>query len=124
MARKIIELPSKRGPLPPVQCSHIECPRAATLRIKRPTGWANLCEYHDIYHVTEDAKDWLADNNLLREPGEDMRLWMRRTLVFLKARAANKPRIAGVKSVADFLISPKRPELAEETRAMLRHLET
>ena len=47
-----------------VDCAHEGCKTPAILREKRPTGWANLCEFHYIEDHRERAKKWCESQGL------------------------------------------------------------
>lgn len=76
---------------PRVPCCYEGCFISATVKIKTPLGWANLCDMHYPEHFRKEAnktcerlgldtpakqrrwvKDWMLANKLpMREPGED-----------------------------------------------------
>lgn len=86
----------KDEPRPFVQCAHMACNTSATVYLKMPTGWANLCIPHYEQHFTDKAhatceklglqtvsqkRAWVKDAiaklsrkwtpDYQREPGED-----------------------------------------------------
>lgn len=97
-----------REEAPPVACAHVECPRPAIVRMKRSTGWGNFCHFHYMLHHTDDAKDWLADNGLLRRNDESMKDWRARTLRWL-ANQREVKKGGGMKAIADALPPMREP---------------
>lgn len=43
----------------PVQCAHEGCPTDATLALRMPTGWANLCRGHAECHWQREADEFV-----------------------------------------------------------------
>jgi hypothetical protein len=62
-------------PRVPVQCAHEDCPDDATIRIKTPTGWANLCRGHYDAYYARVARSWCVERGL--NTVEQMRAYIR-----------------------------------------------
>lgn len=101
----------ERDPLPQVQCCFAMCQTRATMRIRTKTGWANVCPEHDIELHNREAKDWLRENGLERQPGESMREWTSRALAHVRRGRKPIPRVA---NVADLLPAIPPPALPDE----------
>jgi hypothetical protein len=48
-----------------IQCAHDLCAHSAILRLKLPTGWANLCRHHYDFHAQREADKFCAENGLI-----------------------------------------------------------
>ncbi len=48
----------------PVQCAYHDCPDDATIRIRTPTGWADLCRGHYVAHHQRIADAYCANAGL------------------------------------------------------------
>lgn len=72
-----------------VLCGFDGCPTSATIRRKEPTGWINVCEAHDHELHMKDAKAYLLQNGLDRQPDETRDQWLVRMGVFRKKRMKN-----------------------------------
>ena len=47
-----------------IPCAHSGCPNPAALVKKLPTGWAQLCKAHDIFHLQQEANEFCGVNGL------------------------------------------------------------
>lgn len=76
-------------PLPYIQCAYQGCPNGATVRVRKPTGWAQMCEGHYANDNLRESKDYCLKNALIsteekiahcralfRKP-RDPRAWMK-----------------------------------------------
>jgi hypothetical protein len=63
---------------PVIPCAHTGCLEPAILNRKLPTGWANLCKTHDLFHVQQEANEFCRNNGL--ETYEQKRDWILKKL--------------------------------------------
>lgn len=47
---------------PSVPCAHDGCPDPAILSRRLPTGWANLCKKHDLFHAQQEADEYCREH--------------------------------------------------------------
>ncbi len=57
-----------------VPCAHADCKESAILSRKLPTGWANLCKTHDLFHVQRESDEFCRAQGL--ETYEQKRNWI------------------------------------------------
>jgi hypothetical protein len=100
--------------LPAVQCCFAMCPAPAIMRVRTKTGWANVCEKHEIEIRNREVRQWLRSVGLEREPGESMKAWMARTIAWLKANAEKQKRVRGFKSAGSLLVVPRQREPGDD----------
>lgn len=91
MARKTdARTPEKTEALEHVPCAHETCDLEARVRVKTPTGWANMClPHYERFHEDIALKNCAA-KGLLRRPDEDMAQYRKRVMAYLKANARLK----------------------------------
>lgn len=102
---------SPRESLPAVQCSFAMCQSPAMMRVRTKTGWANVCDPHDVELKTREAKEWLKEEGIDRQPGESMREWVTRTMLHMRNRPRTRLRIPGLSGafVGDLLPAIRVP---------------
>lgn len=71
---------------PVIPCAHTDCAEPAILSRKLPTGWANLCKAHDLFHVQMESDEFCRNNGL--ETYEQKRDWILRKLASSRPTAA------------------------------------
>jgi hypothetical protein len=61
-----------------IPCAHADCQEPAILSRKLPTGWANLCKAHDLFHVQRESNEFCRINGL--DTFAKKREWIFKTL--------------------------------------------
>ena len=89
-------------PLPYIQCAYQGCPQGARVRVKKPTGWAQLCEHHYAQdnvkesieycekHGLDTTEKGIAHCKALFKKPRDPRAWMKRPKSEIARRYADE----------------------------------
>lgn len=71
---------------PVVSCAHDGCPNPGIIAKRLPTGWANLCKKHDLFHAQQEANGFCRSLGL--ETYEQKRDWILAKLKSLRPTPA------------------------------------